>query len=179
MENLEKFCPVCKNKNERKALVCAYCGALLDESFPSATVTAISAEVPTSGPLIHLEALVDDELIPESGIAIYAASADKPVYIRFEDELVFGRKVKETTELLLDLSELGGFQMGLSRRHAKIRRAGTGYEIIDLSSTNGTWVNNERLIPNKPYSVASGSQLRLGRMRLFLFFRPGPESNKT
>jgi len=52
-----------------------------------------------------------------------------------------------------------------------IRREVNGYEVIDLSSRNGTWLNDDQLIPNKPYSLASGSQLRLARMRLFVLYR--------
>jgi pSer/pThr/pTyr-binding forkhead associated (FHA) protein len=51
-----------------------------------------------------------------------------------------------------------------------IRRAGTGFEIVDLASTNGSWLNDERLVPNKPYPLANGSQLRFGRMRLLVLF---------
>jgi pSer/pThr/pTyr-binding forkhead associated (FHA) protein len=46
-----------------------------------------------------------------------------------------------------------------------------GYEIVDLNSTNGTWVNGERLTPNQTYALSSGSQLRLGRMRFFVLYR--------
>ena len=179
LEKSEKFCPVCKNKNEGKALVCAFCGAPLDENVVGATVTAITAEGPASGLATDPRSLVDGELIPVDGIAVYAAGADKPVYVRVASEMVFGRKVNDVAESLLDLTSLGGFQMGISRRHAMIRRAGTGYEILDLSSTNGTWLNNERLVPNKPYPLASGSQVRLGRMRLFLFYRTLSEGKKT
>ena len=179
MEKSENFCPVCKNKNERQALVCGYCGAALDEGFPRATVTAANTEVPTSGPSINPGALVDEELIPMNGIAVYAMGVNRPVYVSFDNELIFGRKVNETAESMLDLTKLGGFQLGISRRHAMIRRLGTGYEIIDLASTNGTWMNNEQLIPNKPYPLASGSQLRLGRMRLFLYYRAIREGKQS
>lgn len=176
MENPEKICPVCKHKNELRARVCRNCGTALDEGFPGSTVTAISTEVPAGSPVLNPGDLVDNELIPVDGIAVYAAGTDKPVYIRFEKDLIFGRKVDETVESLFDLTQLGGFQLGLSRRHAMIRRTKTGYELTDLASTNGTWLNNEPLVPNKPYPLASGSQVRLGRMRLFLFYRPDRES---
>jgi len=68
----------------------------------------------------------------------------------------------------LDLSELGGHQAGISRRHAMIRRGEDGYEIVDLSSTNGSWLNDKRLIPYKPVPLASGSQLRFGLLRLLV-----------
>ena len=61
--------------------------------------------------------------------------------------------------------------MGISRHHAKIQRVAGGYEITDLESTNGTWVNEKRLTPNKPYPLSSGCLLRLGRMRLYVIYR--------
>lgn len=171
LENSETICPVCKHNNKPTARVCVNCGAALDEGIPGSTVTAISTEVPPGGPVLNPGDLIDWKQIPEDGIAVYAAGTDKPVYVRFDKELVLGRKVTETVESLLDLTRLGGFQLGLSRRHAMVRRTGTGYELIDLASTNGTWLNNEPLVPNTPYPLSNGSQVRLGRMRLFLFFR--------
>jgi hypothetical protein len=179
LEISEKFCPVCKNKNDRLALVCIHCGAALEESLRGPTVTAMSTEAPSherSG--FDASITIEDSLIPANGIAIYVAGIDKRVSVSIEEELVFGRKVQGSNEPMLDLSELGGFQMGISRRHAKIRRAGNGYELIDLSSTNGTWLNNERLTPEKPYPLANGSQVQLGRMRLYLFHRTGSDGKK-
>lgn len=59
-----------------------------------------------------------------------------------------------------------------------IRRTELGYDVIDLSSSNGTWINDERLTPNRPHPLVSGSQLRLARMRLFVLFRSVPETKK-
>lgn len=172
LEISDRFCPVCKNKNERNALVCIHCGAALEEVLAGPTVTSMSSEAPTDEKsVIEAAVTIEDELIPADGIAVYVAGIDRRVSVRVENELVFGRNAKESREPMLDLTELGGFQMGISRRHAKIRRAGNGYEIIDLASTNGTWLNGERLIPDKPYPLANGAQVQLGRMRMYLFHR--------
>ena len=53
-----------------------------------------------------------------------------------------------------------------------IRRTDEGYVLIDLASTNGSWLNDDRLAPNKPYPLPSGSQLRFGRMRLLILYNP-------
>ena len=93
---------------------------------------------------------------------------------------MIGRKTEGDTseETILDLTEFEGFKMGISRRHATIRQNESGYEVIDLSSTNGTWLNDERLIPNKPYPFVSGSQLRVGRMRFIVLYQTDPEDRK-
>jgi pSer/pThr/pTyr-binding forkhead associated (FHA) protein len=179
MKNLEKECPVCKNKNERQALVCIHCGAALEENIPGPTITSLTPETSTEGAVIQAKVTVDEELIPADGIALYFADTDKRVSISIDREVVLGRKVQDTDDALFDLSALGGFQLGLSRRHAMIRRTETGYVILDLSSTNGTWLNNQRLVPEKPYPLTSGSQLRLGRMRIVLFHRHANGGGKT
>lgn len=118
-------------------------------------------------------------MIPDDGIAVYAAGTSKPVYLRFDKELIFGRKADEPSDgNLLDLTEIGGYQMGISRRHAMIRRGEAGYELIDLASTNGSWLNDERLSPKKPYPLASGAQLRFGRMRLLILYRTVKKKKK-
>ena len=171
LDIFDKFCPICKNLNERDAVRCKYCGASLEYSPGDADGKTRTTEMPTNGKegisALHL----DEAMIPAGGIAIYIESLPNPVFLSFDDEFVIGRKVGEVPKAFLDLSPFGGYHLGLSRRHAMIRREQQGYEVIDLSSSNGTWLNNERLVPHQPYPLASGSQLRLSRMRFFVLYR--------
>src|SRR5437660_12600492 len=41
----------------------------------------------------------------------------------------------------------------ISAHHAEIRQEGRGHNIIDLESTNGTFLNEQRLEPNRPYQL--------------------------
>jgi len=49
----------------------------------------------------------------------------------------------------------------VSRRHAKIEMAGGEPVLTDLSSSNGTFVNGERL--DGPRAIREGDELRLGK----------------
>jgi len=178
LKNSGKFCPVCKNKNVRTATVCSYCGSLLEENLTNMVATTKNTGGQTSLPMENVGSFIDSALIPADGIGVYAAGAFKPYYIRVEKEIIIGRKSEASSEVILDLSDLDAFNMGLSRRHAMIRRTEAGFEVLDLSSTNGTWLNGERLLPNKPYSFASGAQLRIGRMRLFVMFHTDLKGTK-
>lgn len=178
LEISEKFCPVCKNKNERDALMCRHCGAALDQDLLDAIATTRNAGEQSEDPEKFKGWLLDPALIPRDGIAVYVAGTAKPVFVSSQGEFIIGRRMERSPEAFLDLSNLGGYLLGLSRRHAKIRRAGNGYEIIDLASTNGTWLNDEQLIPHQPYRLTSGAQLRLGRMRFIVLFRTVPETVK-
>jgi hypothetical protein len=171
-----KFCPVCKKKNELEAMVCVHCGALL-ESFSTGSATTKATDLPMDGTAKTEELLFDEAMIPVGGIAFYVAGTSRPIFSSSDKEFIIGRKVGETSDALIDLSNLGGYQLGLSRRHVTIRKADSGYEVIDIS-TNGTWLNGEQLIRNKPYPLASGSQLRLARMRFFVLYRLGVEAKQ-
>jgi len=174
----ERFCPTCKNKNLRDASVCSYCGTSLDENLTNKVAITQNTGGQPNAPVESAGSFVDTALIPEGGIGIYVAGAFKPFYLHIDKELVIGCNMEKTSGAFLDLSDLDAFNMGLSRRHVMIRKTESGFEVIDLSSTNGTWLNAERLVPNKPYPFTSGSQLRAGRMRLFIIYQPTFEGTR-
>jgi hypothetical protein len=174
----EKFCPVCKNKNELEAVVCGHCGAALEDPSMDPGAETKTTDMPSLVPEGIGDWSIDEAAVPEGGIAVYVKDVFKPVYIDFKGEFVMGRRVGTTSEPLLDLSPLGGYHLGLSRRHAIIRRTEHGYEVLDLGSVNGTWMNDQRLVPHKSYPLASGSHLRLGRMHLLVLYRPFGETRQ-
>src|SRR5258708_37542618 len=56
----------------------------------------------------------------------------------------------------LDLTPLGGADMGVSRKHAVIRWQGPHLYIYDMDSGNGTVLNSTRLQPNIGYRLSEG-----------------------
>jgi pSer/pThr/pTyr-binding forkhead associated (FHA) protein len=48
----------------------------------------------------------------------------------------------------------------VSRRHAVVLESPEGFAIEDLGSTNGTWVNGERI--DRPEPLHAGDEVRLG-----------------
>ncbi|HSG43302.1 MAG TPA: FHA domain-containing protein [Anaerolineales bacterium] len=144
----------------------------LDETPKDLDETIFYSEKPEE---IHFE----EPVVPSDGIAVYYMGLNEPIAIRTEDEFIIGRQTEETNGSVLDLSGHNGFEMGVSRSHAKIRRTQTGYEVIDLSSTNGTWLKEQRLVPEKPYPLISGSMLRIARIRLLVFFLSESDDKNT
>ena len=177
----ENFCPVCKNRNELDAIVCRHCGAALEDPFMDPGAKTKTTDMPALVPESIRDWSIDQAAVPDSGIAVYFEGVFDPAYIDSRGEFVIGRRVGTTSqvsEVLFDLSQSGGYGLGISRRHAVIRRTEHGYEVLDLGSVNGTWLNDERLVPHKSYPLASGSHLRLGSMRLFVLYRPLAETKQ-
>ncbi|MBD5500646.1 MAG: FHA domain-containing protein [Lachnospiraceae bacterium] len=53
----------------------------------------------------------------------------------------------------------------ISRRHAKFIRDGNKIYMIDLNSTNGTFKNGLRLLPNTSEVLEPGDEIRLGKLK--------------
>lgn len=55
-----------------------------------------------------------------------------------------------------------------STRHAEIAPSfdGNGYQVTDLDSTNGTFVNEQRLPPSTPYPLKAGDVIRVGQTKI-------------
>lgn len=171
----ENICPVCNRKNEPDAVICVHCGATLADPFSDLEHKTRTTDMQAPTPEMIREWVLRSEkeaVVPDSGIAFYVNGHSMPAYIDPEGEFVLGRKVGTTSELLLDLAPFAGYSLGVSRRHVAIRRTGNGFEILDLGSVNGTWLDEERLVPHRPYPLPNGSHLRLGRMRILVLYKP-------
>ena len=172
MNTSGKLCPICKNENEETAKVCIYCGTWLEENQTKLVAKPDKLDASKNISASQAYLFIDIKAIPKDGIGIHVAGETKPIYVHVSKEITIGR-LKETDskpEDFLDLSGMHAGIMGVSRRHAMIRRTGSGFEVLDLLSRNGSWLNAERLIPNKAYPFASGSQLRIGNMRLLIMY---------
>lgn len=66
----------------------------------------------------------------------------------------------------IDLLNLGGREMGVSRRHAVLVRYRGAVHLVDLNSVNGTFLNGERLIGEVPVPLKDGDRVSLGNLEL-------------
>lgn len=67
----------------------------------------------------------------------------------------------------VDLHPLGGSTLGVSRRHALLRFMNGQWTIMDLGSTNGTFVNETAVPPNTTMALPDKTKIRLGSIMLF------------
>lgn len=90
---------------------------------------------------------------PEASVIVYDGDEIGAVYSLTRDETVFGR-VPDCDVVLAEEK--------VSRRHALIRRTGTApddFELVDLNSTNGTFLNGE---PITRAAVRDGDKISIG-----------------
>jgi len=65
----------------------------------------------------------------------------------------------------------------ISRRHAKLTREGDGFVLEDLGSSNGTFVNDQRLSGRR--TLKSGDRIRLGQAITLAYEAPGVEKPES
>jgi hypothetical protein len=160
-KSFQKFCPACKLSNDANALVCRHCGGPLLSDAP---------EVPSPAPpAIHGKPAAGYEAPPE-GLAFFIPNKPGAIAVRTDEEFILGRVADETSEPILDLTDQDGFAFGVSRRHAMIRATGDRYVLIDLNSSNGTWIDGQLLVPTKPHHLPSGAVIQLGRLKLVVSY---------
>ncbi len=87
--------------------------------------------------------------------------------LELDGELVIGR---EGAPVTIDDSEL-------SRRHAAVRPVMGGFEVEDLGSLNGTFVNGQRI--NIPTRVSGGDSIKVGQSVLELEVAAAPATSRS
>lgn len=76
----------------------------------------------------------------------------------------YDRHLKTTDQV--DLSHYGAVERGVSREHCQLSLKDDQLTVMDLGSSNGTYIAGNRLEPHRPYVLNKGEELLLGRLPL-------------
>lgn len=87
-------------------------------------------------------------------------------------KVFFGRDIPQIgSTKVFDLTSFGGLRKGISRRHAEINLTfDNQLELVDLGSTNGTYLNYKKLKPLQAYPIHDGDHIRLGKVSIEIYF---------
>jgi pSer/pThr/pTyr-binding forkhead associated (FHA) protein len=90
--------------------------------------------------------------------------------VRVDRVTVIGRLDSEdpAAEADLDLGPYGGAELGVSRQHAILMPNIEGLWLVDLDSTNGTWINGLYLQPGMKYRLRNGDVIDFGSLRVLV-----------
>ncbi len=90
------------------------------------------------------------------------------VFPLMKNEISIGRDINN--EIVINDAEV-------SRKHCRLKAYGEGYMIEDLGSTNGTWVNEQRI--SGQHQLRSGEMIRLGDNISLTFEMVGFDADAT
>jgi FHA domain-containing protein/zinc ribbon protein len=144
-------CPECGFQNPESANYCSKCGALLirDEPGGHTTMTFVPEE------LVDEEGPLDESLIDGTALVVRAGGGRQGETFPLQAERIeIGRS--PSADVFLD-------DVTVSRSHAVLSRADTGYVIEDSGSLNGTYVNRRRV---EKAQLEDGDEVQIGKYRL-------------
>lgn len=109
-------------------------------------------------------------------LMVYLPTRQKPYIFEGQAQILIGRRdEKNNIHPDIDFADFGGFSLGVSRKHAEIRKLDDMYYILDVGSANGTWLNDHGLVPFQPKELQSGDQVRVGQAVLSIRLVKGAE----
>ncbi|MFP4344124.1 MAG: FHA domain-containing protein [Anaerolineales bacterium] len=163
-------CPSCQTENIPGTLFCVQCGTYLPSGGPLRTEPLPEQEGDDRSKRSADRGAQEngDEAI---NIEFEVLSSNRKVLLSAASEILFGRlDAAHGIFPEMDLTADGGLENGVSRRHARVyTRDGVCY-VEDLDSTNGTFLNGERLTPYLPYKLHDGDVLTLGTLQIRAHF---------
>jgi serine/threonine protein kinase len=139
----------------------------LEAAWETFQTSAHLASPPAEDSIHHATMQIDSVQSFLKGPRFVVAATGSPLLIPLKDEVLIGRadpRGKVVPDI--DLSVYGGGTAGVSRQHARLLRAGEGWMIEDLRSTNGTFVNDRRVPPSQPTPLNDGDSVRCGQLVL-------------
>jgi predicted nucleic acid-binding Zn ribbon protein len=139
----ELHCSVCGASVLPDQAFCASCGAALQAVEKVAE--AVAPQVALAGPYLE---------IVESGAHI-------PLVV--QDALLIGRADEISgVQPDVDMTPHRGMEGGVSRRHAQLLHEAGKWFIVDLDSTNGTYLNGAEVQPKARQPLNDGDRIGLG-----------------
>ena len=165
------FCDSCGKPNRKGEIICVHCGKMLTSAKPTGSTRQLNTEdrrpeqfdvngelllhIRHSGDILHLH--------PQS----------------YDHEVVVGRADASNVVMPdVDLTEYGAAHLGVSRLHLSITYDNTQkhIKIADMGSSNGVYINGQKLASKEERILRDGDQLQLGRFVADAAFRHDPDA---
>jgi pSer/pThr/pTyr-binding forkhead associated (FHA) protein len=157
-------CHVCHASVYYGTLFCPECCARVSEDT-SAPTNALPAE--KAADMIRPRSAESPHAPLASGdsIALKVAGNNVGIPLFGQQEYILGRAEKGQAVIPdIDLNRFGAHEKGVSRLHCHLRFEGNSLLAIDLGSANGTFINDNRVLPDHPATLSDGDILRLGNL---------------
>ncbi len=153
-------CHNCNHDNRPGILFCEECGADMYGHMIEQLGTTQKLKIRRADDPIYAE---DEKIQP---IVLEVRDIEKTIVLEREGNVVLGRTDTATPRTTpdIDLASYGAAGKGVSRRHALLAVGDEPPVLIDLNSANGTFVNGQKLIPDRPILLHNGDELRFGRL---------------
>lgn len=158
-------CPRCQHENLDGTVFCSDCGMQISGADPLITQNISNGQMAEiSQDLKRTTALPKDY---DAWASIHLVASGQILPLADRAEFTLGR-VSEAQPIMpdIDLTPYQAYANGVSRLHAVIRREREQVYVMDLGSSNGTYLNGKRLKPNVTQALNHGDMLSLGKLKI-------------
>lgn len=167
-------CPACKTSNVDNTLFCTECGNYLAKNNCQ-TTDPVGINLEDQAFDMVGQASDDKELTVGTeplAINLEIGEVKRPIQISLRKPIHMGRLDPGGNIFPeIDLTYDGGVEKGVSRRHARIMKREHKIYVEDLGSSNGTFINGQKLMPFFPEILTDGDDLQLGKLQIKIGWR--------
>jgi hypothetical protein len=158
-------CPNCKHEEMVGAIYCSVCGALLAGNHGARKETVQTVHVQTENG--KEKQPLRDGANNLSKVSLLIVKSGKRIPLADNPEITLGRSLAGQPIVPdVDLSPFDGYSNGVSRIHAVIKVSSGSVAVMDLDSSNGTFVNEKQLRPNQDCPLHDDDLLCLGTLNI-------------
>ena len=159
------ICPNCQNQEINGAIYCSKCGAqLVDAHFTTHKIHTAEARK-----IIERT----DQLKPvppaplQSWISLHIIESGQILPLADRTEFTLGRSADGQPIVPdVDLTPYNAYANGVSRLHAAIKLVKNQIVVVDLGSSNGTYLNGVRLSSYIETPISHGDLIYLGKLKI-------------
>lgn len=167
-----KACPNCGTQNRVGLLFCEECGTNLNAVGPANATLPTRQIQDDPNDLTSKATWGSARFSQESSVLIHIRDATEPITVQPVSRTVLGRNDSSGSVAPdIDLTPYGALEKGVSRTHAAIERSEDTLTLLDLGSSNGTFLNGQKLIPDQPRVLRDGDEIRLGKLIAHIYFK--------
>ena len=157
-------CRNCQHGNVTGTVFCAECGEQLgDDDLISMAITdeqiaeELSKKAPRPEPITPIY----------SWISLHFMGSGKILPLASRNEFILGRLSEESPILPdVDLTPYRASAAGVSRLHAVVKRESNKAMLMDLGSSNGTYLNGRRIQPDVDVALSHQDMIALGTLQI-------------
>lgn len=164
------ICNNCVQNNREGSIFCENCGVPLKQSIVQRTRTR---QLEKSTNILSAKATWGTaRLSQKSEVVLHIMDSKTPVRLEAEGQSIIGREDQSSNNHPdINLIPYGALEKGVSRIHAMIERSEDTLTITDMGSSNGTFLNGQRLVSNQPRVIRDGDEIRFGKLIARIYFK--------
>ena len=141
----------------------------MKKRLPKSRAAILMASMPRLAPRVPAP---NSDLTSNSWISLHLMDSGKILPLASRNEFTLGR-LSEGQPIMpdIDLTPYQAYASGVSRLHAVVKREDNRVAVMDLGSSNGTYVNGRRLNPHTEESLSHGDIVALGKLKIQILLR--------